>query len=268
MTNHRVPPFTVHFHLEDGTEILNTSDGKWMERDVNYNSDCLCVWCKNLEFLGDPRFVAAYREGMDSGHKLGREAGSNADVHVEWRVHVACWAAQHAAHLAGDFVECGVNTGILSLAVCKYIDFNRTGKTFFLVDTYCGIPREQIGEDERKRGRESENEEFYEECFERARQNFSRYPRARLIRGVVPGVLSTIDVDRVCYLSIDMNIAAPELAALEYFWDKLVPGAPILLDDYGWKAYSAQKEAADGFAAERGVEVLTMPTGQGLILKP
>ena len=51
--------------------------------------------------------------------------------------------------LAGDFVECGTNTGIMSLAICKYIDFNNTGKRFFLFDTYCGIPEEQILPEER-----------------------------------------------------------------------------------------------------------------------
>src|SRR5579863_6449990 len=86
---------------------------------IGYNHDGLAVWGKSVDFLTDPRFQAAYQMGMDSGHKIGRQAGSKADIHIEWRVLVCCWAAQHAKHLAGDFVECGVNTGILSLAVCN-----------------------------------------------------------------------------------------------------------------------------------------------------
>ncbi len=31
-----------------------------------------------------------------------------------------------------------------SLAICNYIDFNRTGKSFYLFDTYSGIPVEQM----------------------------------------------------------------------------------------------------------------------------
>ncbi|UCD75410.1 MAG: class I SAM-dependent methyltransferase [Phycisphaerales bacterium] len=268
MTKQRIPPFTVHFHLPDGAEILNTSDGEWSDRTVNYDADCLTVWNKNTEFLRDPRFVAAYESGMSSGHKLGRAAGSDVGVDIQWRVHVACWAGWHARQLEGDFVECGVNTGIFSLAICNYIDLNATGKTFYLFDTFCGIPSEQIAPEERALGREEESAEFYEECYELAKRNFARFPRAKLIRGRVPDSLNEVTIEKVCYLSIDMNIAAPELAALEHFWDGLVPGAIVLLDDYGWLAYANQKRALDSFAARRGVEILTLPTGQGLLLKP
>jgi hypothetical protein len=87
------------------------------------------------------------------------------------------------------------------------------------------------------------------------------------VRGRIPESLPTAAIDRVAYLALDLNVAAPEVAALEYFWDKLVPGAPVLLDDYGWAQYRPQKEAMDAFAAAHGVEILTLPTGQGLILR-
>jgi hypothetical protein len=32
-----------------------------------------------------------------------------------------------------------VNCGLKSLAVCEYIDFNATGKNFYLFDTFCGV---------------------------------------------------------------------------------------------------------------------------------
>jgi hypothetical protein len=60
----------------------------------------------------------------------------------------------------------------------------------------------------------------------------------------------------------------PEIAAMEFFWDKLVPGALIVLDDYGWIGHYLQKEAIDEFLAPRNVKALTLPTGQGLIIKP
>ena len=55
-----------------------------------------------------------------------------------------------------------------------------------------------------------------------------------------------------------MNIACPERAAIEFFWDKLSPGAPVVLDDYAWEDYSEQKAALDDFAHTRGVEILTL----------
>lgn len=65
-----------------------------------------------------------------------------------------------------------------------------------------------------------------------------------------------------------MNIAEPERAAIEHFWPKLVSGAPVLLDDYGMVNHEPQKEAMDEFASKKGVKIFTVPTGQGLLMKP
>ncbi len=246
-------------------ETKHAETAKW--GTPTYDADYLRVWNKNTDFLKDEWFMAAYRAGMDSGHKIGRPAGSSEDIHIEWRILVCCWAAWHAKQLAGDFVECGTNTGIMSLAICNYIDFNRTGKNFYLFDTFCGIPEAQMLPEERAAGRGLENS-MYEECFEIAKRNFSPFPRARLVRGKVPDTLPSQPIEKVCYLMLDMNIMVPERAALEYFWDKLVPGAIVLLDDYGWLGYVAQKRALDEFAASRGVKILNIPTGHGMLIKP
>jgi hypothetical protein len=41
-----------------------------------------------------------------------------------------------------------------------------------------------------------------------------------------------------------------------------------LLDDYAYHGYRQQKLGMDRFAASRGVQVLSLPTGQGLLIKP
>jgi hypothetical protein len=69
-------------------------------------------------------------------------------------------------------------------------------------------------------------------------------------------------------LSIDLNIVEPEIAAIEHFWPLLSSGAPVVLDDYGFEHHAIQREGMDRFAKAQGVKILTLPTGQGLILKP
>jgi hypothetical protein len=267
MTIH-IPPTTVTMHFDPDVEVTHFLDGRRSAVRVGYNADGLKVWNKNVDFLKDPDFVQAYRRGMDSGHKISRPAGSREDIHLEWRVMVCCWAGWQAKQLAGDYVECGVNTGIFSLAVCQYVDFNATGKRFWLFDTYSGIPEDQVTPVEHAGGRIEHSRASYEECYELAKRNFSPYPRSRLVRGTVPDSLATVPIDQVCYLSLDMNLVLPEIAAIRYFWDKLVPGAPVILDDYGWLGYEAQKVAMDEFAAGKGLKVLPLPTGQGLLIKP
>jgi O-methyltransferase len=228
----------------------------------SYDADCLSVWGKNVGFMHDPRFLDAYDAGIHSGHIF---TPPGQDLHIEWRVAVACWAAKHGSRLQGDFVECGTNTGIMSLAICRYLDFNSTGRRFFLFDTFDGIPPDQISPQEK--GREKENAYYYD-CWATAVKNFKPYPNVSLVRGRVPEILSTTDITKVCYLSIDMNIAYPERAAMEFFWDKLVTGAIVVFDDYDWIPYHEQKLTLDDFAATRGVEILSLPTGQGLLIKP
>ena len=120
---------------------------------------------------------------------------------------------------------------------------------------------------ERKRGLGVGRWAKYEDCYDAVCKTFEGLP-VEIVRGVIPETLPRVKTARVCYLSIDMNCAAPEIAAAEFFWDKLVPGAVIVLDDYGWERHNEQKAAFDRFAAQRGVMVLALPTGQGLIFKP
>lgn len=64
-----------------------------------------------------------------------------------------------------------------------------------------------------------------------------------------------------------MNCAEPEIAAIEFFWPKLETGAIVVLDDYGLNGHINQKIAMDEFARSKGIKILTLPTGQGLIVK-
>lgn len=232
-----------------------------------YNHDGMTLYDRSVAFLKDPAFISAYQRGMDSGHQILRPAGSKADIHVEYRVYVECWAARHGLHLEGDLVCCGVNTGIMPLAICELINLDNTDRKFWLFDTYKGIPVEQISPAETARNKASENI-MYPDCYETARKNFAPFKNAILVKGTVPDTLSTVDIERVCYLSIDMNIAYPERKAIEHFWPKLSSGAIVILDDYGFDHYIEQQRSMDEFARSVGVAVLALPTGQGMIVKP
>ena len=224
---------------------------------IQYRQDGL-VTQHSAEFMKDHRFMSSYA--------LGEATESWKGWPTHWRSHVACWAAERARTLEGDFVECGVNKGAISRMVMEYIDFGSLAdRKFYLVDTYEGLSSAQISEEERGEGRHLIK---YEECFEEAKRTFAGFDNAVLVKGRVPEILSQVTPKKVCYLSIDMNVAAPEIAAAEYFWERLVPGAAIVLDDYGWIGHEAQRRAFNQFALERNVPLLCLPTGQGVILKP
>lgn len=217
----------------------------------------------NASFLADRRFQQAYRLGAQSGHRICRPE----ELHIEWRVYVCCWAAQHALRLIGDFVECGVSTGIVSRAVANYVEFEKHERKFWLIDTFEGIPLAQATVGEQSLA-VSKNERHYFDCYDAVRSHFASYGNVNVIKGRVPEVLPSLQITQVAYLHIDMNIAAPEVAAITHFWNLLAPGAVVVLDDYGSLAHVEQKTALDAFAREHTISILTLPTGQGLMLKP
>lgn len=214
----------------------------------------------NHDFMNDPRFVRAYERGI-------KAAG---DHSWQWRVHIGLWAAENAARLNGDFVECGVNRGFLSSAIMEYLDWNSTGKTFYLLDTFSGLDERFIREDSivnKEMNRSHLANGFYVSGAESVRRNFSEWKNVKIIEGSVPESLELVHSTRIAYLHIDMNSAEPEVAAFEYFWDRLVPNAFVLLDDYAYHGYDHQKKAMDEVATAKGHAIASLPTGQGLLIK-
>lgn len=215
-------------------------------------------------FRADPAFRAAYARGVQA--RLGADPG------FEWRVHVACWAAQTALRVQGDFVECGVNAGFLSSAIMNKLRFNTLGRRFYLIDTFTGPVLAQYSLEEVRKQRLSIAQKAleagaYVTDMDRVRANFAEWPNAILVQGAVPDILEKVDFGAIAFLHVDMNCAFPEQRALEFFWDRMPPGAVILFDDYGSYGHDCQRDAIDAVLRGRGAEILALPTGQGVIVR-
>lgn len=230
----------------------------------SFEGDGMRSYYKDVSWMQEPRFLEAYRVGFNTGHRFG---DNFADLHLEWRLHIILWAAQQAIRQEGDFVECGVNTGIFSSAICKYFSFEKVSRKFYLFDTYEGIPETQMSSTERAQ-RLKDNKAFYPDCYEQVKATFSPWPNAQPVRGLVPDTLTSVPIEKVAYLSIDMNIAKPERDALEFFWPKMSSGGMVIFDDYGWINHGEQKAALDDYAKSQNVSICCLPTGQGLMVKP
>jgi len=138
-------------------------------------------------------------------------------------------------------------------------------KQFWLLDTFDGIDRTLLtGKEKAIEGGYLQ----YGDCFERVKANFAGMDFVNIIRGSVPSTLTHVTADKIAFMHIDMNATVPEIAALEHFWPRLSPFGVLLMDDYGWPRHREQKIGFDGFAKANGLEILQLPTGQGLIIKP
>ena len=110
---------------------------------------------------------------------------------------------------------------------------------FFLIDTYCGIPEETLVDDPNRELLSTRYDRTYDDVV----RAFAPFPNAVIVQGKIPDILPAVDCEKICYLSIDLNTVGPSVAAAEHFWDRMVSGAPIVLDDYGQTFFAGMKEA-------------------------
>lgn len=234
-----------------------------MTMNVIYDQDGLRS-VHNHEFVDDFDFQRAYARGMQA---VGM------DYRWHWRVHRGLWAASVAVKLPGDFVECGVNRGFMSSAIMEYLDWNALNRDFYLLDTFQGIDSRFLSDEDIKIGVVERNSRdiqsgFYTFDVEAVRKNFAEWQRVKIVVGPIPETLTQVQSGQIAFIHMDLNCSQPEVAAAEYFWDKLVPGGVILMDDYAYVGYRSQKLGMDAFAKSRSVSILSLPTGQGLLIKP
>lgn len=234
--------------------------------DEVYGTDGF-ITVHDVLFKSDNKFMDAYNEsinGLESvmlkpNSRFYKEYWENSEE-LTWRCHITCWAAKQVENIEGDFMECGVANGILSKTICEYTDFGKLKRNFYLVDRWASING-------------NNNSYHYPSTFngnwfEFAKSRFEKYPNVNLIHGTVPDILEKLlHIEKIAYLSIDMNDGDAELATVEFFWDRISVGGIIYFDDFLFGYKKLQKNILE-FAARKKVHLLHIPTGNSIIVKP
>lgn len=209
--------------------------------------DNLFTFGKNLSFINDSRFLKSFHAHTET----------EIEKAVIWRTYVLVWAARRGMKLEGDFVECGTYRGINARIVAESSGLKDSGRRLYLYDLFEHSP------DMNHHRMPAHHAELYDEVCGR----FADMDNVTVVKGCVPETLSSTEPEKIAFLHVDMNNAEAEIGALQMLFDRVSDGALIVLDDYGWLPYQNQKLAEDAFFAERGLEVLELPTGQGLVIK-
>lgn len=154
----------------------------------------------------------------------------------------------------------------------SYLTWELVERNFCLVDTFRGPDLDQYSETEVGEGRvqvarAALGSGSYVVDPDRVRANYRQWPRAIVVPGTVPQILASIPDERAAFVHIDLNCAAPEAAALEYFWSRLSQGGLVLLDDYAYANCEHQGDLLDQTAQRLGTSIMALATGQGLLLK-
>lgn len=215
----------------------------------------LATWQKTTPFMEDKKFLQL----------MDKHADLAPLPNWHWNLHTVLWAVNQARHVPGDFVELGVFKGHTTMFVADYVDFAQWDRRWWLYDTFDGIPDDQLDEGWAEKNALAYHGTF---SFETVRDQFAIYPNIDVIQGRVPEILAERCPERIAFMHVDLNNVAAEIGALDVLYDRVSPGGVLVFDDYGWAVSREQHLAENAWFAARGLQILALPTGQGLLVKP
>lgn len=216
------------------------------------------------DFLNDKIFIQNYNEAAKgTNHK------------AKYRAYILNYFAEYALKLFenrkdGCFIELGTEKGLMAKIVILNTNLKKRGINFFLFDTFEGIPLDNILKSEIKHVNHMNKNVYNKNVYEFIKEKFKDYPFVKPIKGKLPQTLNqeNINLQNIQFMHIDLNNAYSEIESIKLLYDKLLPGAVVVLDDYCYaEAYRPQKDAWDDFIKTKNTKILSLPTGQGVFFK-
>lgn len=204
---------------------------------------------RESDFAARYATVAATWEGLD----------------IRWRLWILTRSAAHCSLLDGSFAEFGVYRG-----GCAYMVLSgsrpRERRSFFLFDTFQGIPESNLTEHEVAAGFAGRLSDV---SLDEVRSRLDRWKeQLRFVVGDVFETLPVTETGPLAFAHIDLNAAAPTEVALRYTWSRLVSSGIIVFDDYGFEGYNDQRRLIDNFFGGTNDALIALPTGQAMAIKP
>jgi len=158
--------------------------------------------------------------------------------------------------LAGDIVELGVYQGQTATIMAR--NARRLGRTAWLMDTFTGFDAKDFTGADAGRA-----PQFTDTSLEAVRARVGE-ESTRYIQGFFPDTAAHLPPDgRYCLVHIDVDLYAPIMAGLEYFYPRMVPGGFLIIHDYGSLVWEGAEKAVDTFFADKPENVVLIPDSSG-----
>jgi len=241
-------------HFDSSAEKIHANYGAF-EAQGFYEDGIFTIQYRDFE--NNISFNRAYDLAVAHATSLG------IDPHIRWRARVFQFFLKQ--RIPGKCIELGTAHGFMFYCALKKFDdegINFSDSKIFLVDKFDQKKVDPVVGDILP-----EKERNYSIDAESTIARFSCFKEVTVVRGTVPEVLTTFDTTEISFLHIDLNTAQAEVAGLKLLYKNLKSGAIVLLDDYGFPNFRESRIAHDELAVELGYEILSLPTGQGLIIK-
>jgi O-methyltransferase len=157
--------------------------------------------------------------------------------------------ASQAAHLPGEFVECGVYRGGTAMLLATL------GRPLHLYDTFAGMRTTDDVRDLHKAG------DFADTSLESVQ---ALVPTAVFHPGWIPETFIDLP-DRISFAHIDLDLYKPILDCCEHFYPRMPSGSFMVFDDYGFPSCPGARQAVDEFFADKPERPLVLTSGHAIV---
>jgi hypothetical protein len=173
--------------------------------------------------------------------------------------------------LDGAVAECGCFRGMsshLMLGRLKLAEPGFTGHGYRIFDSFEGLSEpgadDAIAPDHPKAARLGQmcRAGAFAASLDTVRRGLAEFPAVEFCRGWIPQSLAGLPELRYRFVHLDLDLHDPTLAALEYFWPRLVPGGMVVCDDYDWPG---ARKAIEGYCSHQGVAFAATAYGQAIL---
>lgn len=202
----------------------------------------------------DPAFLNIYNEIRDRSL-----------VKID-RCYILYQYAKHASLIPdGDVAQVGVYRGGTARLIAEC--FEKTKKSFFLFDTFEGLPA--LTQKDARHGVKisSETKQFSDTSLNEVSKYLSGFSGLEMKKGYFPDTAKGLEDRRFCFVYLDADLYQSTKDGLEFFYPKMVLGGVILLDDYQTNNWPGVDKAVKEFQEKHKISPITTTWWQGLIIR-
>ena len=186
---------------------------------------------------------------------------------------MAEFVASNKKLLNYDIAECGVWKGQSAYIISTIFKKNGFKKKFNIFDSFEGGLSKKSNSDENLTRKLSANEivdesKIFSSTIDEVSKNLSSFPFVLFYPGWIPFSFKSVKSSKYSFVHIDVDLYQPTIDSLNYFWNLLVIGGVIVIDDYGSSQFPGATKAVDDFLKNKKIfQFYKVPMGSCFIIK-
>ena len=136
-----------------------------------------------------------------------------------------------------------------------------TTRNIYLYDTFEGMPDTDTEKDWHKKG------DFSDTSLEMVKQRVQNNNIVEFNKGFLPQSFKGKEAHQISFAHIDVDIYKSVIDCCEFIYPRMVKGAVIIFDDYGFPTCPGAKQAVDEFFKDKKETPIILSTGQAFVIK-